>query len=75
MVAVVEGDARTKHDVRVKEEDYQRLTGEKISKEELVRKSFEFLLARERKESILPAFDLMLIGKYFPEYESEISSV
>jgi hypothetical protein len=38
----------------------------------LVRRSFEFLLAREPKESILPRFWLSLIARYFPEYELEI---
>ena len=34
-----------------------------------------FLLAREPRESILGRFDLPLIGRYFPEYEREISAV
>jgi hypothetical protein len=38
----------------------------------LVRRSFEFLLAREPKESILRSFGLSVIGRYFPEYEREI---
>ena len=38
----------------------------------LVRRSFEFLLARESKESILSSFGLSVIGRYFPEYEREI---
>jgi hypothetical protein len=38
----------------------------------LVRASFEFLLERESRESILREFDLMVIGRYFPEYEGEI---
>jgi len=37
-----------------------------------VRRSFEFLLEREPKESILTRFDLSLISRYFPEYEREI---
>jgi hypothetical protein len=40
--------------------------------EELVRKSFEFLLERESNASILPSFDLPVIGHYFPEYENTI---
>jgi hypothetical protein len=36
---------------------------------QLVRRSFEFLLAREPKESILPSFGLSTIARYFPEYE------
>jgi hypothetical protein len=39
---------------------------------DLVRRSFEFLLAREPKESILSSFGLSVIGRYFPEYEREI---
>lgn len=38
----------------------------------LVRRSFEFLLAREPKETILTSFGLSVIGRYFPEYEREI---
>lgn len=38
----------------------------------LVRRSFEFLLAREPKESILRSFGLSVIGRHFPEYEREI---
>jgi hypothetical protein len=40
--------------------------------ETLVRTSFEFLLEREPKESILRSFDLEVIGRYFPEYPAEI---
>jgi hypothetical protein len=39
---------------------------------DLVRRSFEFLLAREPKESILRTFDLSVIERYFPEYGREI---
>ena len=70
-VEVVE-ETSTKHIVTVKDEDYLRLTNKKISKEELVEKSFRFLLAREPKESILSSFDITVISQYFPEYEDEI---
>ena len=43
-----------------------------VGPEELIRKSFEFLLEREPKESILSRFDLSVISRYFPEYEREI---
>lgn len=39
---------------------------------DLVRRSFEFLLEREPKESILRAFDLNEISRYFPEFERVI---
>ena len=39
---------------------------------DLIKKSFEFLLERESKESILRKFNLKVINQYFPEYEQEI---
>ena len=71
-VRVIEGRSESSHRVRVSEDDYRRLCGGKIEAAELVRRSFEFLLAREPKESILPEFDLAAIGRYFPEYEREL---
>jgi hypothetical protein len=49
-----------------------RLAPGAASPEDLVRRSFAFLLRREPKESILRRFDLPLIGRYFPEWEAEI---
>lgn len=72
-VIVREGQSRTRHRVTLKQADYQRLAAGKATPEALVRESFQFLLEREPKESILGAFDLTVIGRYFPEYEREIS--
>jgi len=63
LVTVEEGGSISSHKVR---------TGRKITREELIKKSFEFLLERESKESILSKFNLEIIKKYFPEYEKEI---
>jgi hypothetical protein len=71
-VRVIEGTSESTHRVTLKQGDYHRLSGGKIEPNELIRRSFEFLLAREPKESILPQFDLPLIGRYFPEYEREL---
>ena len=71
-VRVIEAGSETTHDVIVSPNDYTRLTNGKTEPEELVRRSFEFLLEREPKESILTRFDLSVIGRYFPEYEREI---
>jgi hypothetical protein len=38
----------------------------------LVRRSFEFPLEREPKESILSRFDLRVIARYFPEHDDEM---
>jgi hypothetical protein len=73
-VHLTNGKIQSSHRVTMKEADYQRLTAGKISAEDLVRRSFEFLLAREAQESILEQFDLSLISHYFPEYEEEIQS-
>ncbi len=60
------------YEVEVGMKDYERLTDKKIAPEELVKKSFEFLLEREPKEAILKSFNITEISKYFPEYESKI---
>lgn len=66
-----DGD-ETMHEVTLDVEYYKKLTQGKITPEELVRSSFEFLLARESKESILRQFNLRDISRYFPEYENHI---
>lgn len=71
-VTVRERWRETHHRVTLRKADYERLAGSRASPEALVTESFRFLLEREAKESILGSFDLTLIGRYFPEYESEI---
>jgi hypothetical protein len=71
-VVVVEGTTRSSHRVTLKADDYNRLSAGKVEPHELIRKSFEFLLEHESKESILTSFDLMEIGRYFPSFEREI---
>lgn len=66
---------RTRHTVRVFPADVQRWgggdpdAGGDAVAEDLVRRSFEFLLEREPATSILRAFDLSVIQRYFPEYD------
>ncbi len=67
----VKGAVTTHHRVRVTDKDLKRFA-EGRSAEDLLRESFRFLLERESNSSILPSFDLPLIGYYFPEYEREI---
>ena len=69
---VIEGKTETLHRVTLKTEDYERLAKDKVEPAELVRRSFEFLLENEPKESILARFDLSVIGRYFPQFEREI---
>jgi hypothetical protein len=51
---------------------YEKLTGGVVSPEACVRKSFEFLLEREPKESILRQFDITKISYYFPDFEPKL---
>ncbi len=68
----VDGRRQTTHRVTVNPAYYQKLTGGNVTPEVLIEKSFEFLLERESNTDILSAFDLPLIGKYFPEYEETL---
>ena len=69
----VSANRSTEHDVTVQPEYALQLCNDSMSKLELVKKSFEFLLERESNTSILRKFDLHVINQYFPDYESEIS--
>jgi hypothetical protein len=71
-VRVIEGATQTSHAVTLKKPDYERITAGKIDQPELVKRAFEFLLENEPKESILARFDLMVIGRYFPNFEREM---
>ncbi|MGH2463206.1 MAG: hypothetical protein ACRDFZ_06225 [Candidatus Limnocylindria bacterium] len=70
-VTVGEDPDVTRHEVSVRADDVREL-GSGAMVDELVRASFAFLLERERRESILRAFDVSVISRYFPEYEREI---
>jgi len=71
-VEVIEEDSQSTHKVELDREEYQNLTDGKISPQELIQCSFEFLLEREPKESILGSFNISVISRYFPEYAREI---
>ena len=69
----VKANQITKHVVSVTDDMLFKLTKNKISKEELLNFSFNFLLERESNTSILTSFDLTVISKYFPEYTKKVS--
>ena len=70
----VNADQITKHVVSVTDQMLLNLTKNKISKEELLNFSFNFLLEREPNTSILSKFDIIVISKYFPEYTSKVDN-
>ncbi|TMG47827.1 MAG: hypothetical protein E6H91_08020 [Chloroflexi bacterium] len=66
----VRGDPTTTHRVRISKAERERYGAGDVA--ELVRRSFEFLLARETNTSVLREFDLSAIERYFPEYAREM---
>ena len=70
-VTVEEGETKTVHDVVITPHDLERF-GQGVSAESLLKASFEFLLQREPKESILSRFQLSDIERYFPDYGKKI---
>ena len=73
-VTVGERGSESRHSVTLTRADFQRLTkGGGESPDGLVRRSFEFLLTREPKESILGRFELPVIERYFPEFRRVMS--
>ena len=68
----VAGPPETAHRVTLPERVRQDLTAGVLSSEQLLEASFRFLLERESNTSILPAFELTEIGRYFPEWETHI---
>ena len=72
VVRVVDEHGASEYSVDVSTADLERLDRGATDPTDLVRRSFEFLLEREPKESILRSFDLPVIGRYFPDYEREI---
>lgn len=70
-VTVSDHETETKHKVTMSRVYYEKL-GTDTPPEEVVRKSFEFLLEREPKESILSEFNIEVIAKYFPEFDDAV---
>lgn len=69
---IIYGDQQTKHLVSISDGLYFSLTSKKISKKELLKYSFQFLLEREPNTTILSSFELTEISKYFPEYLKKV---
>jgi hypothetical protein len=67
-VEVSDSSSTSRHVVRVSRSELERW-GRGRSAEQLVRDSFDFLLQREPKESILREFDLSVVRRYFPDFD------
>lgn len=60
---------RTRHTVRLSRAEYERYGRGDV--EDLVRRTFAFLLAREPNTSVLADFTLSTVEHYFPEFARE----
>jgi hypothetical protein len=70
-VVVREGKGESHHFVTMAQDTWERLASGNTA-EHCVEAAFRFLLDREPKESILKRFDVIVISRYFPEFESEL---
>jgi len=75
-VTVRDEGSSSSHAVTVGADDATRLAAaiDAGDVERLLYETFDFLLEREPKESILSSFDLSVVNRYFPGYEHEIQS-
>ena len=73
---VIVGDdpGATIHEVGVAGDVLDRYAPGATDPTDLVRESFEFLLEREPRTSILRRFDLPVIERYFPEFPSVMAA-
>jgi len=71
-VTVDHSGQRSQHVVTVRQADIERWAAgtNKKDVEDLVARSFDFLLEREPPGSILPKFELSVIQRYFPDFDS-----
>jgi hypothetical protein len=73
-VSVEDTAQKTSHTVSVTGADLARWGrgDDQAAVEDLVQRSFAFLLEREPPGSILRRFDLAVIQRYFPEYDLQL---
>ena len=62
----------TTHTVTVTDKSLNDLTDNSVTKNQLLRFSFKFLLEREPNTSILSSFDINVISKYFSDYRDKV---
>ena len=70
-VIVCDDAGETRHEVTISREDCEHLAAARHTPEQCIDAAFRFLLDREPKEAILRRFDVMVIARYFSEFEQE----
>jgi len=74
LVRLTDAAGTGEHRVAVDRADLARLAPGTAEPTDLVRRSFEFLLEREPRSSILRTFEITVIGRYFPDWEDAIAA-
>ena len=59
----------TEHHVTLTDAYWEQIWNSRLTKKEIVSRSFAFLLEREPNSSIMRTFDLPVIQRYFSEYK------
>ena len=62
----------TTHTVKVTDQSLRDLSDNIVTKTQLLKFSFRFLLEREPNTTILSSFDINVISKYFSNYKDEV---
>lgn len=75
VVVTDKAGTKSRHTVQINETYYDNLTHGKMSREDLLRATFAFLLERESGEAILEEFELQDIMRYYPEYERAMRTI
>ena len=68
-IVKVSAGTSTEHRVTLTDAYWEQVWNSGLSKEEVITRSFAFLLERESNTSILRSFELPVIQRYFSEYE------
>jgi hypothetical protein len=71
-VTLREGASVSRHRVTLARRDFIRLGGDATA-QELIDAVLRFLLDREPKESILDRFDVSVVSRYFPDFETRLA--
>jgi len=72
-VAIHGSGNETRHRITMSRADCDRLTNGSCTPEHCIEAAFRFLLDREPKEAILTRFDISVISRYFPDFETKLS--
>jgi len=62
-------NTETNHQVTISDNFVTEYQIKNLTKKEIIKQSFIFLLKRESNTSILRKFDIEVIANYFPEYK------